>query len=126
MEYKYSSESGGPNGMYCWSPISGPMGSYPLSYGYYDNLAGLTADFPTGQAGDQFFVGDILYIWDEVSPGWVAVSPGDYRIGCTYGWSEEILSGNKGRVVMGTLGSDALGTRFSFDLGIVVSGTEIY
>jgi hypothetical protein len=124
IEYKYSMESGGPRGMYCWSSVSGPMETFPEVLGYFDSVEELIADLPTGEVGDQYDVDGLLYIWDATSSSWEYVSPGDDRIACTYGWSSTLLSGNKGRIVMGTFGSEALGTRFSFDLGIVVSGTH--
>ena len=120
--YKYTSEAFDG---YCYSGISGPMGLTPGIWGSYETLGELTTEAPTGEAGEAYQVGDVIYVWDTETTSWLEAVPYQEPAGlCQLQFSDQILKGNKGRLVMGSYGSEFLGSRFSFDLGVVVSEHE--
>ena len=51
--------------------LNAPVLQYAIYVkGQYDTLADLQAAHPTGEEGDAYNVGEMLYMWDESSQAW--------------------------------------------------------
>jgi len=78
----------GPSGI---QGIRGPDGSGVRVLGVYGSLGALQIDTPTGNIGDAYVVGSILYAWNDLNQEWF--NAGDFLAGPTGPTGSQGISG---------------------------------